>query len=128
MSLRLFTRSLNRCGQEISILERDLIEGGYGDIQPTETFTEIDTPLAIVKTVGSGDKLFDSIQVAEGATHVFCVLYSLTLDPVEHHNFFIDLKAERYKILAVTNIDEKDQVLALQATKRGDSTLEAAQA
>lgn len=128
MSLRLFTRSLNRCGQEISILERDLIEGGYGDIQPTETFTEIDTPLAIVKTIGSGDKLFDSISVADGATHVFCVLHSLTLADVEHANYFVDLNGERYRILSVTNIDERSQVLAIQCVKRGDNTLEAAQA
>lgn len=128
MSLRLFSRSLNRCGQEISVLERDLVESGFEDSQPVESFTEIDTPLAIVKTVGNGDKLFDSIQVVDNATHVFCVLHSVALEPVEHHNYFIDLKSERYKILAVTNIDERDQVIALQAVKRGDSSLEAAEA
>lgn len=128
MSLLLFTRALNKCGQEVSILERSLNESDFESSQPIEAFAEIDTPLAIVKTVGSGDKLFDQIQVVENATHVFCVLHTVTLDPVEHHNFFIDLNGERYKILAVTNIDERDQVLAFQATKRGDNTLEAAQA
>lgn len=128
MSLRLFNRSLNRCGQEISVLERTLDESGFESSQPVEVFTEIDTPLAIVKTVGTGDKLFDSISIADGATHIFCVLHSSTLEPVEHHNFFIELKSERYKILAVTNIDERDQVLALQAVKRGDSSLEASEA
>lgn len=133
MANHLFIRALNKCGQEISVLSRELTEAGFGDSQPVEVFTEIDTPLAIVKTLstdlsGRGDKLFDGIQIVDGATHVFCAQYSATLDPVEHHNYFIDLSAERYKILAVTNIDERNQVIAFQAAKRGDDTAEASEA
>lgn len=121
-------RALNQCGQEISVLERSLEDSAFESSEPVESFTEIATPLAIVKTIGSGDKLFDSIQVVDTATHVFCLLHTVTLDPVEHHNFFIDLNGERYKILAVTNINERSQVIAIQAVKRGDSALEAASA
>lgn len=125
MSLRLLERALNQCGQEISVLERSLVPGDFESSEPIETFTEIDTPLAIVKTIGSGDRLFDSIQVVSSATHIFCVLFSSALEPVEHHNFFIDLNGERYKVLAVTNINERSKVIAIQAVKRGDATLEA---
>lgn len=131
MSLHLFTRLLNKCGQEIDVLLRSLDESDFESSQPVETFTSIDTPLAIVKTIGTmtaGDKLFASISVANGATHVFCVLHTATLADVEHANYFIDLNGERYRILAVTNIDERSQVLAIQCVKRGDNTLEAAQA
>lgn len=131
MSLRLFNRSLNRCGQEISVLLRSLDESDYESSQPVESFAEIATPTAIVKTIGTmtaGDKLFSSISVANGATHVFCVLHTATLADVEHANYFIDLNGERYRILSVTNIDERSNVIAIQCVKRGDSTLEAAQA
>lgn len=128
MANHLFIRSLNKCGQEISVLLRTLDESDYNTSQPLEVFTEIATPLSIVKTMGSGDKLFDSIQIVENATHLFCMVHTVTLDPVEYQNYFIDLNGERYKVLAVTNIDERDQVIAIQACKRGDSTKEAAEA
>lgn len=128
MSLHLFIRSLNRCGQEISVLERTLEESFFDTIEPVETFTEIDTPLAIVKTIDNREKLFDGINISSSATHIFCVLYTTILEQVEHHNYFIDLNLERYKILAVTNIDERNDVLAFQAVKRGDDALEAAEA
>lgn len=128
MSTILFQRALNKCGQEISVLLRTLDESDYDTSQPLEVFTEIATPLSIVKTMGSGDKLFDSIQIVENATHLFCMVHTVTLDPVEYQNYFIDLNGERYKVMAVTNIDERDQVIAIQACKRGDSTKEAAEA
>lgn len=128
MANRLFLRALNRCGQEISVLDRDLQESGFDDPQPVEVFTEIGTPQAIVKTLKNGSTLFDSVQIVDGATHFFCILYDAIYSSVEFQNSFIDLKTKRYKVLAVTNIDEKDEVLVIQATERGDSSLEATQA
>lgn len=132
MANHLFVRSLNLCGQEISILRRSLGESDFDTSAPNETFVEIDTPLAIVKTIttnfSAGNKLFGSVSIDPNATHIFCLLYSVTLAPVEQQNYFVDLKTERYKILAVTNVDEKDEMLAIQAVKRGDASLEATQA
>lgn len=132
MANHLFVRNLNKCGQEISVLARSLDGSDFDTNQPVETFTEIDTPLAIVKTIAtnysSGSKLFDSISIVPNATHVFCVLYTLPLSAVEMQNYCIDLKLERYKILAIHNIDEDDEILVFQAVKRGDSSLEAAKA
>lgn len=123
--MSLFERNLNRCGQQISILDRDLVPGDFDSTEPQEVFTEIGTPLAIVKTLNDGSKLFDQVQIVDGATHIFCILYDLTYAQVEYQNSFIDLKNKRYKVLAVTNKDEKDLLLIIQATQRGDSTLEA---
>lgn len=128
MANHLFIRSLNRCGQQISILDRDLDTSGYDSSQPVEVFTEIGTPLSIVKTLKNGSKLFDSVQIVQDATHIFCIEYNVAYAGVEFQNSFIDLKNKRFKVLAVTNIDEKDQVLVFQATERGDSSLEANQA
>lgn len=132
MANHLFIRNLNRCGQEISVLERSLDESDFEATQPLETFTEIDTPLAIVKTIsrsfGAGSKLFDSVSIDPNATHIFCVLHTSALADVEFQNHFINLKAENYKILNATNLDEKDEILLFQAVKRGDDTLEATEA
>lgn len=132
MANRLFERSLLKCGVEISLLERSLDESEFDTAQPVETFTEIDTPLAIVKTItrdnSGGVKLFDGVAINADATHVFCLLYSALASAVEHHNYFVQYKLERYKILSVTNVDEKDEQIILQATKRGDVALEATQA
>lgn len=132
MANHLFIRNLNRCGQEISILERTLDESDFTSDQPVETFTELATPLAIVKTIstnfGHGTQLFDRINIVEGTTHIFCVVYDVALAGIEYQNHFIDLKTMRYKILAVTNVDEKDDMLIFQATQRGLSALEAAEA
>ena len=132
MAHNLFIRSLLKCGQEISVLHRTLDGSDYDTSQPAEAFTEIATPTSIVKTIStgirSGDKIFDGIQIVENTTHVFCMIHTATLDPVEYQNYFVDLNGDRYKILAVTNIDERDEVIAIQACKRGDDTLEAAEA
>lgn len=132
MANHLLLRNLNRCGQEISVLERSLDGSDFNSSDPVETFTEIATPLAIVKTLTTNftaaSKLFGSVSIDPNTTHVFCVLYTAPLSAVETQNYFIDLNSKRYKVLAVTNIDEKDEVLAFQATQRGDSSLEATQA
>lgn len=128
MSNHLFTRNLNKCGQQISVLERTLDTSGYDSSQPTEVFTEIGTPLAIVKTLKNGSELFNQVAVVEGATHIFCIVWDILYDEVETQNNFIDLKNKRFKVLSVTNVDEKDQVLVIQATLRGDSALEATEA
>lgn len=132
MANHLFIRNLNRCGQEISVLLRSLDGSDYTSPQPVETFTEIATPTAIVKTIsrsfGAGGKLFDSVSIDPNATHIFCVIHTSTLADVEFQNYFISLKAENYKILNATNLDEKDEILVFQAVKRGDDTLEATEA
>lgn len=125
MTNHLFIRNLNKCGQEISVLERTLEESDFESDQPTKEFAEIATPLAIVKTLKRGSKLFDSVETENGITHNFCVLYTATLAQVESQNYFIDLANERYKILSVINVNEKDDVLIFQAVKRGLSTKEA---
>lgn len=132
MSIHLFIRLLNKCGQLIDVQQRSLETSSFATSEPTLTFTSIDNPLAIIKTIGSiesnGSKLFSSISIDENATHIFCVLYTATLSAVERDNYFIVFNGKNYRILAVTNINERDSVLAFQATERGDSTLEASEA
>lgn len=132
MSIHLFTRLLNKCGQLIDVQKRTLGTSGFSTSEPTLTFTSIDNPLAIVKTIGSietgGSKLFSKISIDKSATHIFCVLYTAALSAVERDNYFISFGGKYYRILAVTNINEKDSVLAFQAVERGNTTLEASEA
>ena len=129
--MHLFKRQLIKCGQEISVNERLLDSSGYESSQPKETFTEISTPLSIVKTIESvrgGSKLFGGVSVVDDATHIFCVLYTTTLADVESQNYSVELKGKRFKVLAVTNINEKDQILVIQTKIRGLSAKEATKA
>lgn len=129
----LFQRQLAKCGQTITVQKRTLGSSDFESSQPVETFADIDTPESIVKTISEkningGGKAFSGVQIVEGSTHMFCMEYAAALAPVEQSNYFILFKARRFRILAVTNINEQDKVLAMQATERGSNTLEATKA
>lgn len=132
-ALSLFNRQLAKCGKTIAVQKRELKPSDFESSQPDEEFTNIDSPTAMVLTIGErnkdgGGKLFSGIQIVDGATHMFCAPYTAVLEPVEQANYFILFKSRRYRILAVTNINEADKVLAMQATERGSNTLEATKA
>jgi hypothetical protein len=130
-ALSLFKRNLERCGQTITVQKRSLDESGFDSAQPVESFCDIDSPEAIVKTIESvrgGNKLFAGVQIVDDATHAFCVLYSVEIRTTEQANYFILFKARRFRILAVTNIDEQDKVLVIQAVERGSCNIEATKA
>lgn len=133
MSITLFKRQLARCGQAITVQKRTLEPSDFESSQPVETFSDIDSPDSLILTIGDrningGGRLFSGIQIVDGATHMFCMEYADILEPVEEANYFILLKARRFRILAVTNINEQDKVLAIQATERGSNALEATKA
>lgn len=127
MLIHLFKRQIKKCGQEISVLLRELDESDFDSSQPDLDFTEIDTPLAIVRTI-NGSERFSGVNIDESATHIFCVEYTVGLAAVEFQNYFVDLKNKRFKVLKVTNVNEKDQVLVIQTTDRGDSSEKATEA
>lgn len=124
MSVHLLRRQIAKCGQEITVLLRELVESDFDSAQPDLDFTEIGTPLAIVKTI-DGTAKFSGVTIDENATHIFCAIYTVALAAVEYQNYFVDLKNKRFKVLKVTNVNEKDQVLVIQTTERGDSSIKA---
>jgi head-tail adaptor len=131
MSLKLFERDLTRCGQTIVVQKRNLGKSDFESSQPVKEFLDIDKPEAIVKTISSvrgGNKLFAGVQIVDDATHIFCTLYSVEIRSIEQSNYFILFKARRFRILAVTNIDEQDKILVIQATERGSCNIEATKA
>jgi len=131
MSLNLFKRQLAKCGQTVTVKRRALSASGYDSSQPNVGFTDIDTPKMIVRTIETvrgGSKLFSGVQIVKDATHIFCGLYDAVLTVVERDNYYIFLGTKAYRVLAVTNINERDKVLAIQTTERGVSLKEATKA
>lgn len=130
-ALSLFERNLDRCGRKITVQKRNLVNSSFESAQPAVSFSDIDSPDAIVKTISSvrgGNKLFSGVQIIDDATHIFCVLYSVEIRAIEQSNYFILFKSRRFRVLAVTNIDEQDKVLVIQTTERGSSNIEATKA
>ena len=130
-ALALFERNLARCGQKITVQKRNLVDSSFESSQPVENFSDIDSPDAIVKTISSvrgGNKLFAGVQIVDDATHIFCALYSVEIRAIERSNYFILFKSRRFRVLAVTNIDEQDKVLVIQTTERGSCNVEATKA
>lgn len=122
MAIHLFKRLLNKCGQTVTVKERALGESSFDDQGPDIGFTNIGAPAAMVKTIESvrgGSKLFSGIQIDPDATHLFCILYDVTYSAVERDNFYIELSGKYYRVLAVTNIDERNSILAIQTSERG---------
>ena len=81
-----------------------------------------------ISSVRGGNKLFSGVQINDDATHIFCVLYSVEIRAIEQSNYFILFKSRRFRVLAVTNIDEQDKVLVIQTTERGSCNIEATKA
>lgn len=128
MSRHLFKRTIARCGQEVSVRKRELGPTPFGSNQPVISFTEIATPEALTITIESvrgGSKKFSGVQIDSSATHLFCMEYTAALSAVERDNYYIFLGNKNFRVLAVTDINEKNSVLAIQATDRGESTKEA---
>lgn len=67
--MTLFSRNLNKCGQDVSIEERDerILNG-----QSSEVFTNPIAVRAIVKTL-RGKKIFDDTNTERVATHELCI-------------------------------------------------------
>ena len=68
------------------------------------------------------------INILKGATHLFWCEWDHDFPALEDRNNFMMYDLRRFKVLKVHNINERNTVLAIQTTERGDSTEEAAKA
>ena len=112
--MSLFARSLAKCGQTITIQNRDIAEPVFGDTHFSEAFTgDIDVQ-AIIKTK-SGVTYFDGVNTETPVTHEICIAY---LPDITSENWLL-FKSRRLDILNVINCCEKDNTLILQCNDRG---------
>lgn len=113
--------------KKIAIQERVLSAPSPGSTQPFLTFTDIATPWAGVETPRGASK-FLGVNINDETTHIFIVRYRTLLDDLEVGNNFILFKERRFRILNVTNMNEDNIFLAIEATERGDDDKDANEA
>lgn len=116
--MRLFARSLARCGKDVVFEDRDerILNG-----QSSEVFTNPRTDRATFKTL-AGLEVFDSTNTARVATHKLCINYRADVG-AEQWVRRAD-GAKRLRILSAENCCEDDRVLILMCTERGDGAIE----
>lgn len=112
---------------KITIQTRQLGGVSVGTYTPQETFTTLASPWAGIETP-NGRSRFLGTNINEKTTHVFIVRYQSTIAELEVHNNFILYDSRRFKILSVTNTNEDNNFLAIEATERGDDDKDASDA
>lgn len=104
----------------ITIKTRSITPPMLGDVNFGEDFQSDIEVLAMVETV-NGEAIFDGVNVVGTASHNFYVRYmpDLTFES------WVEFKAENYNILAVENLEERDEFYKLRTAKRGSSSIAA---
>ncbi len=112
--MSLFARNLLKCGQAITIEDRDnqILNG-----LPTEVFSNPIPTTGIIKTV-TGKSVFDSTNTERVATHRICMAFQAGITAEK----WVKFGTKRIKILTVENCCEKDQVLILMCSERGEES------
>jgi head-tail adaptor len=119
--MSLFARNLAKCGQTITLQNRDIIAPFFGSADFDEDFTGDQDVQGIIKTI-RGKTFFDGVSTETPITHEICINYL----PGVTAETWILFKGRRIDILSVENCCEKDEVLILTCTEKG--TGEAAKA
>ena len=115
----------------VEIQTRTLNPSDFESSQPDEAFETIRSQWMAIETVSGvkqGVARFAKINILKGATHLFWCEWDHDFPALEDRNNFMMYDLRRFKVLKVHNINERNTVLAIQTTERGDSTEEAAKA
>ena len=115
----------------VDIQLRQLDESGFDSHQPVETFTSVRTQWCAIETIGFpnlGVARFDGINIEDGATHIFWCMWDAGFPALENRNHYIGFNSKRYKVLRMTNLNERNYTIAIQTTERGEDSEEATKA
>lgn len=100
--------------RRISIQNRQLGPPKTG-VDITHTFVELRKPWAAVRTL-TGNNIFAGVNLDRTPTHIFYIRFYEGLTAED----WVVYKGERYDILEVENINERDEYYALYCNLRGD--------
>ncbi len=118
------TLCLGDLKEQIILHTRDLTEPEYGEVDATEDFNPIKSVWAAIKTT-SGKAFFAGVHGDVSVTHEISIRYR---DDVSAETW-IELKTgSLLDIVAVENLEERDEWLKLQCSERGSKALGSAQA
>lgn len=120
MASGLFKRNLAKCGQTITLQNRDITPPPFGSPDFDEKFSGDLDRRAIPKTV-RGKTFFDGVDTERRITHEFRLEYEAGVvdnDTVTAETWVL-FKGRRIDVLAVENCCEKNEVLVLTCSERG---------
>ena len=115
----------------VDIQSRSLDSSDFSSCQPVETFTTIRQQWCGIETVAGvkqGVARYAGLNIEDGATHLFWCMWDADLPSIENRNNFILHDDRRFKVLKVDNINERNTVVVIQTTERGETTEEASKA
>ncbi len=110
----LFKRNLAKCGQSITLQDRDIQAPDFGTPDFDLDFTNDTLVTAIVQTE-RGKTLFDGVATDTPITHKFIIEY---LAGVTSETWVL-FDGRRFDIVDVENNAEKNECLILRCTERG---------
>lgn len=113
--MSLFQHSLNKCGQDITLMNRAV---GVSGVDLNENFTDPVVVKAIVKTK-RGKSIFDGSNTEKEITHEIRIAYIADLTA----ETWIEFKDRNLDIIDVINCAEKDKILILRCNERGHNSL-----
>ena len=113
--MSLFQHSLNKCGQDITLMDRDV---GVTGVDLDENFSNETIVKAIVKTK-RGKAIFDGSNTEKEITHEIRIAYIATVTA----ETWVKLKDRNLDIIDIVNCAEKDQILILRCNERGHNSL-----
>ena len=114
MSISLFKRNLLKCGQDITLQNRNIESPDFGTPDFDEDFTDTDTIPALINTE-RGNTLFDGVSTDRTVTHKLCIEYLAGVTA----QTWIKFKDRRFDIVDVENYRERDELLILRCNERG---------
>ena len=102
---------------KIIIETRSIIAPVSGSVDFTESFTDTKTVFAMVETK-TGVEIFDGTNLLGIATHLFYIRF---IANITFQNW-ITFKNQKFDILDVQNLEERDEFYLLRCSLRGDET------
>lgn len=115
----------------IQIKQRRINSPKLGSLEPLETFNTV-ASLYSAMIPRQATARFNGVNVEEGTTtHLFYVRYDDDLFWLDRNSLFIDYegygatKTRRFKLLSIQVLDEANEWMVINASARGDASLEA---
>lgn len=108
----------------VDIQTRSLSASGYDSSQPSETFTTVRQVWCALETVSGvhqGVVKFSGLNILEGTTHILWTFWDDELPDFETANHWVLADSERYRVLRMDNVNERNTVVAVQLAVRGSS-------
>ena len=114
MGINLFLRNLAKCGQSVTLQNRDIAPPDFGSPDFDETFSGDAVVTAIIQTE-RGKVIFDGVGTDNPITHRFCIEWvaGVTAETWILH------AGRRFDIVDVEDCGEKNICLVLRCTERG---------